>query len=188
MGRSSVYKVLVILFSYLTKHKFYSCGSNFRIHFPAIINSPQRIEIGYNVTIACHSLLNCVENSKNEVALRIGDGCSFGRFVHINAYEKVVLEDYVLVGERVHISDASHIYSDSQIPIIQQGAAYLGAVVIKKGVWIGSGAVILPNVTIGRNAVVGANAVVASDVPDNHVARGVPARMFKKLEKDESFQ
>lgn len=40
---------------------------------------------------------------------------------------------------------------------------------------IGAGAKLLGNIHIGNNVVIGANAVVLCDVPDNHVAYGVPA-------------
>lgn len=39
----------------------------------------------------------------------------------------------------------------------------------------GAGAKILGSVRIGNHAVIGANAVVLEDVPDNHVATGIPA-------------
>ena len=42
--------------------------------------------------------------------------------------------------------------------------------------WIGSGAILLPGMTIGRNAVVGAGAVVSQSVPPNTVVAGNPAR------------
>lgn len=40
---------------------------------------------------------------------------------------------------------------------------------------IGAGAKILGNIRIGNNVAIGANAVVLIDVPDDHVAYGVPA-------------
>jgi acetyltransferase-like isoleucine patch superfamily enzyme len=55
---------------------------------------------------------------------------------------------------------------------------------IKKGVWIGAGATILPGVTIGKYAIVGAGAVVTKDVPDYGVVVGAPARLIKTLDKD----
>jgi serine O-acetyltransferase len=44
------------------------------------------------------------------------------------------------------------------------------------GAIIGAHAVLVGGVRIGENAVVGANSVVLSDVPDNAVVMGVPAR------------
>jgi len=40
---------------------------------------------------------------------------------------------------------------------------------------IGAGAKLLGNIRIGNNVAIGANAVVLTDVPDDHVAYGVPA-------------
>lgn len=54
-----------------------------------------------------------------------------------------------------------------------------GAPRIKEGAYLGSGAKILGEITIGRNARVGANAVVMVDVPDNCTAVGVPARIVQ---------
>jgi len=42
---------------------------------------------------------------------------------------------------------------------------------------IGAGAKVLGNIRIGNNVGIGANAVVLCDVPDDHVAYGVPARV-----------
>lgn len=176
----SVMNLLTISYSYYFSRKFYSCGNKIRIHFPVIINNPQKIEVADNVRIAQHCWLNCIDTSKNHVTLKIGKNCSIGRFAHINAYEEVFIEDYVMISERVHISDVSHRYSDFEVPIILQGTELKGKIRIKKGAWIGIGAVIMPGVTIGKNAVIGANAVVTKDVPDNYIARGVPAQIFPK--------
>lgn len=40
---------------------------------------------------------------------------------------------------------------------------------------IGAGAKLLGQITIGNNVAIGANAVVTCNVPDNHIAVGVPA-------------
>jgi acetyltransferase-like isoleucine patch superfamily enzyme len=56
-----------------------------------------------------------------------------------------------------------------------------GPVIIEDNVWIGEGAVIMPNVRIGKNAIVGANAVVTKDVPADCVVGGVPARVIRYL-------
>ena len=51
-------------------------------------------------------------------------------------------------------------------------------IVIGRGTWIASGAIILGGVTIGENVIVAAGAVVTRDVPDGAVVAGVPARVI----------
>lgn len=53
---------------------------------------------------------------------------------------------------------------------------------IKKNVWIGSHATVLPRVTIGENAIVAAGAVVVKDVPANTIVGGIPAKFIKTIE------
>lgn len=55
---------------------------------------------------------------------------------------------------------------------------------IGNDVWLGGNVTVLPGVTIGNNVVVGAGAVVTSDIPDNSVAVGVPARVIKNIPND----
>lgn len=55
---------------------------------------------------------------------------------------------------------------------------------IEDGAIITAGAKIIGPVRIGVGAIVGANAVVLADVPDNHLAVGVPARIEPLPTKD----
>jgi serine O-acetyltransferase len=53
-----------------------------------------------------------------------------------------------------------------------------GAPILGDRVWIGAGAVISGPVRIGSGAVIGANSLVVSNLPENAVAIGVPARVL----------
>ena len=50
---------------------------------------------------------------------------------------------------------------------------------MESGVHIGTGASVVPGVTIGRRSIVGAGAVVVDDLPPGVTAVGVPARPIK---------
>ena len=52
---------------------------------------------------------------------------------------------------------------------------------IEKDAWIGTGATILPGVTVGEHAVVAAGAVVTKDVEPWTIVAGCPAKPIKKL-------
>lgn len=56
-------------------------------------------------------------------------------------------------------------------------------IVVGSDVYIGTNVIILPGVTIGNKVVIGAGAVVATDIPDNSVAVGVPARVIKTADE-----
>jgi serine O-acetyltransferase len=56
--------------------------------------------------------------------------------------------------------------------------AAAGAPILGDRVWIGSGAVISGRVRIGSGVVIGANSLVVSNLADNAVAIGVPARVL----------
>lgn len=56
-----------------------------------------------------------------------------------------------------------------------------GRIIISQDAWIGTGAVIAPDVKIGEGAIVGANSFVNHDVPAYTFVGGVPARKIKTL-------
>lgn len=56
-----------------------------------------------------------------------------------------------------------------------------GRITIRKDAWIGTGAVVLPDVEIGEGAVVGANSVVTQSVPAYTIVGGIPAREIRKI-------
>ena len=53
---------------------------------------------------------------------------------------------------------------------------------MKQGASIGSGAVLLCDITVGEGAIVGAGSVVTEDVPANSVVVGNPARLVRYLQ------
>ena len=52
---------------------------------------------------------------------------------------------------------------------------------IGDNVWLGSGVIVCPAMTIGDNTVPGAGALVVKDLPANVVAVGNPARITRHL-------
>ena len=59
--------------------------------------------------------------------------------------------------------------------------SHKGSISIAPDAWIGTGAVILPGVTIGEGAVVGANSVVTKNVAPYTVVGGIPAHFIKHV-------
>lgn len=86
----------------------------------------------------------------------------------------------VTIGDDVTISAARILTHDgSTKPWI--GYSKVGRVKIGSRVFVGAGAIILPNVEIGDDVIIGAGSVVNHDVPSNSVVAGNPARIIGTL-------
>ena len=93
---------------------------------------------------------------------------------------------YVRIGNNVHFSSCTAIGHDGSIAMLNR--AYnvkldaVGKIDIRDNVFIGYGAIVLRNVTIGPNAIVAAGAVVVKDVAEGDIVAGVPARPIGRVE------
>jgi acetyltransferase-like isoleucine patch superfamily enzyme len=174
------------IYGLYVRSRLHSVGAQSSVHPPATLYKPQLISLGRKTVIREHAWLNAGRGQGAEPVLRIGNGCYIGRFVQINAANSVVLEDKVLVADKVYISDVDHKFSDPSLPVIDQGVVSKGKVLLREGCWIGTGAVILSGVTVGRNAIVGANSIVNRDVPDYAVVAGSPAKILRERSPNES--
>lgn len=58
-----------------------------------------------------------------------------------------------------------------------------GPVEIGNNVYIGYGAMVMPNTKIGDNVIIGAGAVVTRNIKSNSVAVGVPAKVIKSIDE-----
>lgn len=171
------------LFSMAIKRAFARFGKGSLIQLPASIWGEASISIGAGVHIGANSWLHALAPPQDVHAavITIGDGCIFSGDVTISATLGVVIENDVVIGRGVHISDHSHEFSDVTTPIQHQGVTRARKVTVGRGSWIGQGVIICPGVTIGKNAVIGGNSVVRSDIPDYCVYAGIPAKLIRKI-------
>lgn len=117
-----------------------------------------------------------------------GHHVHFGKGVYANFNLTLVddthiyVGDHVMFGPNVTISAGTHPVDPE---LREKGIQYNMPVRIGKNVWIGSGAQILPGVTIGENSVIGAGSVVTKDIPANVVAIGNPCRPMREIVKQD---
>ena len=123
--------------------------------------------LGHGTKVRCH-----------EGLVTIGAKTVLGQECTISAFEHVSIGRECVIADRVMLIDFDHGVVDVDRPIRAQGI-YKRPVSVGNNVWIGYGACILRGVTVGDNAIIGTNSVVTSDVPDNAVVGGVPARVLR---------
>lgn len=111
----------------------------------------------------------------NNITLEIG----------LNIMNNTMISNDVFIGQGTLVNAYVSVHHDVKIGHyceVSPHAVLLGGAILGDYTTIGSNATILPNVQIGSNVIIGAGAVVTSDIPDNCLAIGIPAKIIKKLE------
>ena len=109
---------------------------------------------------------------------RIGCDCKISS--HTFICEGVTIEDNAFIGHQVvFINDLYPRAANTEGQLQTEEDWSVQPTLVKRGASIGSGSVILCNLTIGENAIVGAGSVVTRDVPANAIVAGNPARVIR---------
>lgn len=136
----------------------------------ALLSEITKSEIDESVTVFTPLYINYGRHTKIGKNVFINFDCVF---LDLGG---ITIEDNVLIAPKVSLLTEGHPLE----PSLRQSLT-VAPIHIKRNVWIGANAVILPGVTIGENAVVAAGAIVSKDVPDNVIVGGVPARVIKSI-------
>lgn len=123
-----------------------------------LIRAPLRVDYGKNLHFGEGSFANFGLIALDVAPIRIGRK--------------------VLIGTQVQLLTPIHPLDPA---LRAQGWEAAAPITIEDNVWIGSGAMVLPGVTIGADSVVAAGSVVTHDVPPRVVVAGHPARVVKSL-------
>ena len=117
------------------------------------VRAPFYVDYGCHITLGSNVFLNY--------------GCVFLDVCQID------VGDGAQIGSAVQVLTADH----PRDPQVRAAGLENGApITIGRRVWIGSGALILPGVTVGDDAIIGAGSVVARDVSPGTTVVGNPAR------------
>jgi acetyltransferase-like isoleucine patch superfamily enzyme len=123
----------------------------------------------------------------HEGEVSIGAKSVLGQECTISAYQRISIGRECIIADRVMLIDFDHGVVEVERPIRLQGI-YKRNVDIGHNVWIGYGACLLRGVTAADNAIIGTSAVVTTDVPENAVVAGIPARIIRTREAPRTFR
>ena len=145
------------------------------------------VKLGEDVKIYSFvNLYGCEIGGRTKIGafVEIQKGAKVGADCKISSHsficEGVTIEDRVFVGHQVaFINDRYPKAANANGQLQTEADWVVQPTLVKHGASIGSGSVILCNVTIGENAIVGAGSVVTKDVPADAVVAGNPARILR---------
>lgn len=111
--------------------------------------------------------------------VQIGDDVFIGRDAYIRP--RVLIGNRVSIGPFVRLISDTHEVGNSAR---RAGRNVFLPITIGDGTWIGASVTVVGGVSIGKGCIVAAGSIVTSDVPDNILVGGVPARAIRHLGED----
>jgi len=156
--------------------RFAYVGAGAQVFEFALVLRPESIWIGDSVRIDDYSRIEG------------GDGLHIGHCVHISSFSSIFGGGSAEIGDYCGIAQGARLITGSEQQHAVMSAAapaelrdpMRGKIVIGQYAFIGTNAIVLPNVTLGEGAVVGAGALVKKDVAPWTVVVGNPARVAGK--------
>ena len=107
---------------------------------------------------------------------------SIGNDCAINPGVNITDPAYVRIGNNCTLSTCTLLGHDAVVAVLNRAHGTridsVGYIDIRDNCFIGIGAIVMPNTTIGPDSVVAAGAVVTKDVPPGVVVGGVPAKII----------
>jgi acetyltransferase-like isoleucine patch superfamily enzyme len=155
--------------------KFKYIGKDTKIYEYARLIKEEMIEIGDGTQIDDFAFIF------GGAGVKLGRYCHVCSFVSIIGGGELITGDYVGMAAGCRIITGSHQHGSgmrmvSNVPIEQQDICR-GKIVLGRDVFIGSNAIIYPNITIGEGAMIGAGSLVTKDVEPWTINVGYPARV-----------
>jgi acetyltransferase-like isoleucine patch superfamily enzyme len=151
----------------------------------------ETVTLGKDVRIFQPDLVNlygCTIGDETKIGafVEIQGGAVIGARCKISSHsfvcEGVTIEDEVFIGHGVMFTNDMYPRATTLDGRLAGAADWTCSPTrVGRRASIGSGATILPNLTIGENAMVAAGAVVTRDVPPNAVVAGVPAKVVGEV-------
>ncbi len=147
-------------------------GDGLRVGSGAGFLHLETFEIGTGVFIGAQAYVQ----GRFDGTCHIGDHVWIGPQSYFDARD-LVIEEYVGWGPGARVLGSTHSGVPVDVPIVQTDL-HIKPVTIEAWADVGTGATILPGITVGRGSLVGAGAVVTHDVAPFSIVAGVPARVI----------
>ena len=123
-----------------------------------------------------------VHGDKSRV--RLGRNCSTMNTLFNVISGDIIIGDNTIFGHGCMVLTGTHqffdgVRGDLHDPPVPETPTHGRDIRIGSGCFIGSGAIILGNVTIGDNVIICGGAIVVKDIPSRSIAAGVPAGVLR---------
>ena len=183
------YFIKALLYRYNKFYVDYKIRPQFdKLGVQPAIASPSSLRIfGHNITAGDYlhiisdklkpTTITTWSSKQEQGSIDIGHYCLISPGVEITSANSISIADNCMIAADAILSDSDWHGLYNRVRPFRCSQP----ITLQENVWVGRNAYIGKGVTIGQNSVVGAGAIVVSDVPENCVVGGNPAKIIKQL-------
>ncbi len=175
-------RIVVALYRYpLLRAHCAHVGKRLQMELVPNFSGPIRVYLGDDVCLS-GKLTFSGARIFPDPELRIGDRTFIAHESRFTVAKSIIIGNDVLIASGCWILDYSGHPLDPELRLagVQVDPGDVRPVRIEDKVWLGSGVIVLPGVTIGEGAVIGAATVVTKDVPPGAICVGNPGRVLSR--------
>ena len=139
--------------------------------------------VGDNVVVDGKSTFHFAHRYSDRPELIVGDNTGIGHNCSFTVGKRITIGRHCRIGINVQMFDSPGHASDpaARLAGLPAASEEVRPITIGDNVWIGNNSIICPGVTIGDGSAVAVGSVVMSNVPENMLVAGNPARCVHAL-------
>ena len=141
------------------------------------------IEIGDHCHLSGETYFSGRKEGYPVAQLILGNNVEIASQTNLAVGIKIILGNNVKVSNNCFLSGFSeltfgaHVRGQERAELICQA----GNIILEEDVWLGPGVTVMQGVTIGKGTIVIAGSVVTKSLPENVIASGVPAKIIRQI-------
>lgn len=171
----------ILSLNYLKKIGVKLNGKNIKVSKFARIYNPTKLILNNNIRIDDFTILSGKGN------IEIGEYVHIGPYCYISSFTNIKFNNFSGLSSGVKLFGSSDNYSGNYLTNPTVDSKYLGTIkgdiILHKHVIIGSGSIVLPNITLNEGTAIGSLSLITKNTEEWKIYGGVPAKIIKNREK-----
>lgn len=152
------------------------------------ISGPLQISLGERCRISGHTTFSGRCTAKTTPSLTVGDNVDIGWMTTIAVGHQIILGNNVRIAGRSLLAGypghpLNPIDRAQGLPELDE---QVGDIILEDNVWLATGVSVMAGVSIGQGSIIAAGSVVTHDIPAMVLAAGVPAKVIRPIDLNDT--
>ena len=165
----------VLAIRYRFKHIFRN-----HIAWSSRITGWNSIKIGSNIVIGSGTWININQRNEHFKSMIISDNVFIGRNNFFTVGKNLRIREFCLTASNCSFIGSSHVNVNPMVPYITSGTTETDCIYLGVNCFLGYGAMVIGDVTVGHGSIIGAGCLVRGHIPPFSIVVGNPCKIIRR--------